>query len=292
MCDSCIKFPAEVFLPTTTFYCPHCWDKGDPRIPNLDAQGTRPGNMQPYQGLFLNGKPLPLLNYSAKSTLRSHWPITDTSNFLIISIRLEGMKEEGDPAVLAAHHISPYYKNPPLRFASFSYNLASPKAAISYDNRIENLAEELLTSNLSPDKVVVFISTHTTPSEGLIHIAPGGEAAETADLVLRRLIPSTLQEVIRKANTSMLFLLACGAINAAPTRDQVHKFVQESGFKYGVGFTVDKFIPAEANTFIQEMVATFCISAHSKRFSCLLVSHYDLGAHTDIIVYFAGDQIF
>jgi hypothetical protein len=73
---------------------------------------------------------------------------------------------------------------------------------------------------------VVFLTTHSTPGEGLIHTMPGGEGASDVTQVLGRLIPSSLQEVVRSARMSMLFILACGAVNSA-SKTEVASYIKK-----------------------------------------------------------------
>ncbi|KAJ7506442.1 hypothetical protein B0H11DRAFT_2219809 [Mycena galericulata] len=251
ICDNCIKFPEIAFKEDAdvAFFCPDCFHNGADAIPAVDANGKRAGPLVPYQGLFLDGKPLPPLVYAGRQTHRGRWPLGDSSPMTIVSIRLTGEHLAGDPAALAYHHVAPYYRDFPLQFESIVYDLGSTETTDIYDAEVAKLAQRVKT--YGPDKFILFITTHATP-EGWLWTTAGG-VSSTGTL-----------EVVQNATTSLLFLLACGALNTGEAREEVSRFVHNSGFKNGFGFTVPKFLPAAAGLFVQEVVDAFCISHHAK----------------------------
>ncbi|KAJ7024750.1 hypothetical protein C8F04DRAFT_1130934, partial [Mycena alexandri] len=130
-----------------------------------------------------------------------------------------------------------------------------------YDDAVDKLAGRL--ESYAPVKIMV----------GCLHISQGGAASADAGDVLPRLIPARLQQVVRQARTSLLVLQVCGALNTGRTH------AKNAGFQHAIGFTTPRFLPAAAHTFLQD-------------FHHILATHYELGMHTDIIMYFPTREIY
>jgi hypothetical protein len=59
-----------------------------------------------------------------------------------------------------------------------------------------------------------------------------------------------------------------------------------------VGFTAQHFLPAAANTFLQDLVLATFVKGNAKKLKHVLAAHYDLGIYSDVIVYFPGDRVY
>ncbi|KAJ7271368.1 hypothetical protein B0H12DRAFT_1067212 [Mycena haematopus] len=285
-CDKCIEFPAEL-SEDSIFYCAKCWVTNAKGIPMEKA-----GN-GPYQGFWLNGQPLGVVRYLGSQTLRGQWPIIDTARMVVITIRLEGMGLVGDAADVVHRHLVPYYQEDPaqLKLVDLTYNLWDAKKRAHYGKSISRAIADL-EELYKPETVVVFITTHSTPDTGDLWIAPGGTAAAAANQVLPLLIPHGLQSLVEKATGSLLTLIACGGVNRGVARDEVSVFVRNAQFQYGIGFAAERFLPASANTFLQDVVHSFFIAQHGKGLPRILASHYELGIHSDVLVYFRNGDVF
>ncbi|KAJ7044208.1 hypothetical protein C8F04DRAFT_1071996 [Mycena alexandri] len=283
---------------TINFYCPRCWLFNAAKIPEwtakdeADRQPLDDGNTAvvikagvgvPYRGFFRDGKPLAPLRYKVPQTLRAQWPLSDTTRLVVLSLRLDGTPLLGDAAALIAHHFAPYYQDAMFLFESLNFDLDTN--VTEYDDAVDKLAGRLESSwSSSP--------THSTPDEGCLHISQGGAASADAGDVLPRLIPARLQQVVRQARTSLLVLQVCGALNTGPARQEVADFVAIAGFQHAIGFTTPRFLPAAAHTFLQDVAHHFFITGHAKKFHHILATHYELGMHTDIIMYFPTREIY
>ncbi|KAJ7180567.1 hypothetical protein C8R46DRAFT_1210905 [Mycena filopes] len=325
-CKLCIQFPVEMGTPGSAFYCPKCWFKGHPGIPFWTRQDEkdaaladpkeeeeeeeeeergsdeeeeepvvddsaverRAGPLVPYRGVFVDGKPLRPILYKATQTLRAQWPVCDTARLAIVSLRLDGTPLQGDAASIVANHLVPYYRDAPFCFETLSFDLNTGIHA--YDAAVDALADRLTT--YAPEKIVIFLTTHATPEDGDLHTSKGGASANAPQAVLPRLMPPKLQQVVREARSSLLVLQVCGALNRGDARGQVAKFVSIAGFDHAIGFTVPQFLPAAANTFLQDTILNFFLTAHAKKFHHVLATHYELGIHTNIIMYFTTGEIF
>ncbi|KAJ7148977.1 hypothetical protein C8R43DRAFT_1128741 [Mycena crocata] len=289
-CDVCLVFPVAV-TTKMNWYCPRCWmgngdGKPNPLIPSFIPIGGGGKKIQasrevPYQGPFANGAPLGLIKYGGEQQQRGMWAVIDCPPLAVISIRLAGMTLDADPASAILTRLHPFYAQQPLLFIDLSYNL--DEEVEQYDDAVEAATTRLL--EYRPAKVLVIFTGHTVPDTGLIHTAPGGASSSDAAEVLPRLIPEELQAVIRGARTSLLVLLACGALHSGDAREEVSEFVQSSGFTNAIGFSVAKFLPGTGATFLQETVLSLFINPGAQKFSHLLANHGALGQHTDIVLY-------
>ncbi|KAJ7810478.1 hypothetical protein B0H13DRAFT_1927324 [Mycena leptocephala] len=246
------------------------------------------GPHTPYYGLWQNGQPLEALQYNGDRTVRAQWPIYDTKSLAILSIRLDGIPLCGDTSTIVHNYLAPYYREQPILFQELTYDLNEGMKV--YEHAIRKIIMQI--EKFAPGKIIIFLTTHVTPEEGLIHIARDGAAAADAEEVLPHLIPANLQKLVKGADTSLLFLLTCGALNSTTARDIVAKFVQNAGFKNAFGFTIARFLPAAATTFLQETAMAFCLTSHAKKFSHILATHYELGIHTDVIAYFGDGTVY
>ncbi|KAJ7043793.1 hypothetical protein C8F04DRAFT_1070426 [Mycena alexandri] len=305
VCATCIEFPEGLDEPnhTINFYCPRCWLFNAAKIPEwtakdeADRQPLDDGNTAvvikagvgvPYRGFFRDGKPLAPLRYKVPQTLRAQWPLSDTTRLVVLSLRLDGTPLLGDAATLIAHHFAPYYQDAMFLFESLNFDLDTK--VTKYDNAVDKLAGRL--ESYAPVKIMVVLTDHSTPDEGCLHISQGGAASADAGDVLPRLIPARLQQVVRQARTSLLVLQVCSALNTGPARQEVADFVAIAGFQHAIGFTTPRFLPAAAHTFLQDVAHHFFITGHAKKFQHILATHYELGMHTDIIMYFPTREIY
>ncbi|KAJ6448240.1 hypothetical protein C8R47DRAFT_1231120 [Mycena vitilis] len=313
ICTQCIRFPDDM-SDSHTLYCPRCWSTSASAIPSWKKQikggkivVMRAGRTVPYHGLWKRNKPLPPLVYTGSQTLRAQWPLFDTERLAIFSIRLDGTT--GDFAHVLQHHLAPYYREEPIWFEEIEYHIGDDTRGAAFRTK-HNLAlnrmskyvvlalspspfiDNHLCRRYKPTKVVIFLTTHVEPAYGCIHLCADSSGADDANQVLPILIPEKLQTLVRNAKTSLLVLLACGELNRPPARDQVSVFVQTAGFQNAIGFTISRFIPTAAHTFLQDTVMSFFIQGHVKKFPQILASHYELGIHTDVIVYFQNASVY
>ncbi|KAJ7607035.1 hypothetical protein DFH06DRAFT_1347701 [Mycena polygramma] len=313
ICTQCIRFPDDMSA-SHTLYCPRCWSTGASAIPSWKKQikggqtvVLRAGKNVPYHGLWKKNKPLPPLVYTGSQTLRAQWPLFDTERLAIFSIRLDGTT--GDFAHVLQHHLAPYYREEPIWFEEIEYHIGDDTRGAAFRtkhnlalNRMSKYAvlamspspfiDNHLRRRYKPTKVIVFLTTHVEPAFGCIHLCADSSGAADAKQVLPILIPEKLQTLVRNAKTSLLVLLACGELNRPPARDEVSVFVQSAGFQHAIGFTISRFIPTAAHTFLQDTVMSFFIQGHVKKFPQILASHYELGIHTDVIVYFQNASVY
>ncbi|KAJ6581595.1 hypothetical protein B0H19DRAFT_1061129 [Mycena capillaripes] len=295
-CLACIVFPVAV-TSDHVFYCPKCWLVAPKSIPTWEVpigrrtvQG-KAGNAVPYRGLWKDGQPLDPLVYNGNQSLRGQWPIIDTRRTVVISIRLEGMPLLGDAANLVFNHLAPYYRDSPaqLRLEDVSYNIDATNIQ-SFARKMDLLSDRLV--KFAPANILIFITTHVIPEDGSMWIAPSAVGSASASQALPVLIPLKLQDLVGSAHCSLLVFQACGALHAGDARAQVASFVQTAHFQNALGFTVERFLLAAANTFLQDMVMSFTITHHAKSFSRVLASHCELGIHTDIILYFKDGGVY
>ncbi|KAF7338803.1 hypothetical protein MSAN_02202800 [Mycena sanguinolenta] len=291
-CTECLEFPTEVD-DELVFYCPKCWVSGAKEIPAWKkAVIPKQTALAPYQGFWKHGRPLGVVRYLGNQSLRGQWPIIDTARTVIISIHLEGVDIVGDASHVVHSHLRPYYSESPqqLKLCELVFNLHDTKKRNAFHRKIQGVVADL--EEFKPETVLIFVTTHSTPDTGDLWIEPKGLAASPVHQVLPILIPSRLQAVIKAASGSMLIFLSCGGLNRSDAREEVSAFVKTAKIQYAIGFTVEHFLPAAANTFLQDTVHAFFIARYGKSFARILASHCELGIHTDILMYFEDGDVF
>ncbi|KAJ6462955.1 hypothetical protein C8R45DRAFT_1177837 [Mycena sanguinolenta] len=310
-CNRCVKFSTEADDDEVVFYCPKCWVSGAAGIPTWKKVVTsKQTALIPYQGFWKHGQPLGVVQYIGNQSLRGQWPIIDTACTAVISICLEDVDPIGNASHVVYSHLRPYYSESPqqLKLCEVPFNLLDTKKGNAFHKKIQAIAayleqhvwficgrELFLTSQLfrfKPETVLIFVTTHSTPDTGDLWLDPQGGAASPVHQVLPILIPDRLQAVIQGATGSMLTPLACGGLKRSDARGEVSAFVKKAKIQYTLGFTVEHFLPAAANTFLQDTVHAFFIARHGKSFARILASHCELGIHTHILVYFPDGDIF
>ncbi|KAF8157346.1 hypothetical protein K438DRAFT_341201 [Mycena galopus ATCC 62051] len=162
---------------------------------------------------------------------------------------------------------------------------------IEFPEDIEDKAIQFYCSKCWTTNNPKIPSWKATP-EGDLWTAPGSLLASPPEQVLPILVPEGLQDLIKKAAGSMLIFLACGSLHSGESKVQAGAFVRRAGIQYGFGFTTKDFLPAVATTFLQDTVRAFFIGGYGKKFSHILATHYELGIHTDVVVYFHDGNTF
>ena len=59
-----------------------------------------------------------------------------------------------------------------------------------------------------------------------------------------------------------------------------------------MGFTVERFLPSAANTFLQDLVLSSFVKENAMKLQHLLAVHYELGILSDVIVYLPGTRVY
>ncbi|KAJ6486643.1 hypothetical protein C8R45DRAFT_1097931 [Mycena sanguinolenta] len=253
-CNWCVKFSTEAEDDEVVFYCPKCWVSRAAGIPTWKKVVTlKQTALIPYQGFWKRGQPLGV-------------PIIDTARNAVISICLEDVDPIGNASHVVYSHLRPYYSESPqqLKLCEVPFNLLDTKKRNAFHKKIQAIAADLeqhvwficrrelfLTSQLfrfKPETVLIFVTTHSTPNTGDLWLDPQGRAVSPVHQVLPILIPARLQAVIQGATGSMLTLLACGGLNCSDVRGEVSAFIKKAKIQYTLGFTVEHFLLAAANT--------------------------------------------
>ncbi|KAJ3745936.1 hypothetical protein EV360DRAFT_76475 [Lentinula raphanica] len=183
------------------FVCPACWEY---------LYRNSKYNV-PYKGFFKRDDASPITSavkmvHSARASFFSKLELVPMA---IISIALEGMATE--PFSMTLIEVQSYYLATPIPciHASLAFDLSGGKRE-QYDTDFANLFALLKEYNIK--RIVVFLTTHSTP-DGDLHFIPNmGGAAPTSD-VLETLFPAEFQAFIRPSRIdSTLFVLSCGGV--------------------------------------------------------------------------------
>ncbi|KAJ6593044.1 hypothetical protein B0H19DRAFT_1245852 [Mycena capillaripes] len=162
----------------------------------------------------------------------------------------------GDAANLVFNPFAPYYPDSPeqLRLEDVSYNINGGANIRTFARQMDRLSNQLVCAA----NILIFITIHVTPHDGLTALRLPGRPYLLLQ-VLPVLIPPKLQELVGSAHCSLLIFQTCGALHAGDAHAQVASFVQ-THFQQALGFTAERFLPAAANTFLQDTVMSFIIT--------------------------------
>ncbi|KAJ3730303.1 hypothetical protein C8R42DRAFT_637079 [Lentinula raphanica] len=183
------------------FVCPPCWE--------YLHRGSQ-YNVA-YKGFFKRDDASPVTSavkmvHSARASFFSKLQLVPMA---IISIALEGMATE--PFSMTLIEVQGYYLTTPVPciHASLTFDLSQGKWE-QYDADFANMFALLKQHNIK--RIVVFLTTHSTP-DGDLHFIPNmGGAAPTSE-VLDTIFPAEFQAFIQPSHIdSTLFILSCGGL--------------------------------------------------------------------------------
>ncbi|KAJ7105779.1 hypothetical protein C8R43DRAFT_1140753 [Mycena crocata] len=235
------------------------------------------------QGLIKDGKALitPLV-VPGSCKPRSRYPVLDSAPIAIVSLRLKGMPIVGDAGSILRDHLATYHITnlQDLVVIQMEYDLANAQA--EYEKGIR--AHYQVLRRVA--KIIVLISSHSTPDTGDLHIEGGEKSAAVVEDVLQILVPEALRQIVKEAELSTMVILSCGAVHTLNTsRAAVGRMVKILEFQSLWGFTDADFHPQCAHKFLMDLTMQLFIHRHMASLPHLLDDHCNLGSQTSIVAY-------
>ncbi|KAJ3729256.1 hypothetical protein C8R42DRAFT_637535 [Lentinula raphanica] len=233
-----------------------------------------------YQGFFKRDDASPVTSavkmvHSARASFFSKLELVPMA---IISIALEGMATE--PFSMTLIEVQGYYLTTPVPciHASLTFDLSQGKWE-QYDSDFANMFALLKQHNIK--RIVVFLTTHSTPNGDLHFIPNMGGAAPTSE-VLDTIFPAEFRAFIQPSHIdSMLFILSCGGL-----------YMQEESYNYFTeqirGHIFERIIAFPARDLQPLQAARWCQDFHESiqyALQRICDANPSVGAHTNVIIW-------
>ncbi|KAJ3964423.1 hypothetical protein EV361DRAFT_955958 [Lentinula raphanica] len=259
------------------FVCPACWE----------YLYRKSKYNVPYMGFFKRDDASPITSavkmvHSARASFFSKLELVPMA---IISIALEGMATE--PFSMTLIEVQSYYLTTPIPciHASLAFDLSGGKRE-QYDTDFAKLFALLKEYNIK--RIVVFLTTHSTP-DGDLHFIPNmGGAAPTSD-VLDTLFPAEFQAFIRPSRVdSTLFVLSCGGVYLRKdSYDSFTELARAHIFERIIAFPARDLQPLQTARWCQDFVRRILLQHESIQFALKPIcdANPSVGAHTNIIIW-------
>ncbi|TEB22814.1 hypothetical protein FA13DRAFT_1640702, partial [Coprinellus micaceus] len=200
----------------------------------------------------------------------------------IISFRLAGMDHMGDTAQGVYEHVHPYLQGNVVLFC-MEFDFTKPSKSAS----VPTFCSMLSPWPCSITRFLVFLTSHSDPVTGDIHVQPENRGASTFLNVLAVLIPKPLQTILRRggcASSNILVILACGsAVTAANAKSQVQEFAKQDLFQEIVSFKQQRLQYTYTHSFLNDAALSFYVYGRTPFARAVLPGHNTLGGHTAVI---------
>ncbi|KAJ3844032.1 hypothetical protein F5878DRAFT_656238 [Lentinula raphanica] len=183
------------------FVCPACW--------KFKYQHSE--RSMPYEGFFRRDQPaigVPNMLHRVHIVKQSLSTL-DLVPTAVVAITLVGMAHE--PYEGTVVDLESYYRAcsaPLLKFEIF-FDFSTLSTMAAYNTKIAKLIDSLEKHGIK--RVIVFITTHSTPDTGLLHFMPNDQGAAPVSETIKRLINAELTQFLQSEDIhASLFMLACG----------------------------------------------------------------------------------
>ncbi|KAG1903369.1 uncharacterized protein F5891DRAFT_1185510 [Suillus fuscotomentosus] len=284
VCTGCISIPGsslqEVMQPTVVFCCIHCHT----------ARDKTSGEVTPYYGFYLNGKPilpsfLPIvghLEFSKRSEI-SAIPV------LIIHFKIVGSETTATPINTVHSYLSPYFSNGGLRLVDVEFDLGTAQKRDAYSEKCETLVKQVM-GDRSYQIVCIAITNHTNDENGDPFL---GYDKETKGSYIATTVPDFIDtlldpwsKVLQCAKNTTLFFFGCGAlVNYPESFGGLSSSAGRHKLTSIVAFTAKHFHPSITCHFLTTFAQLVLIERFTLReaFPSIL-EQSGLGMHTEVIL--------
>jgi hypothetical protein len=142
-----------------------------------------------YQGLSNSEQGL---SFNGLASTRSTFPEMNQTPLVILSLRLKGIRFVGHPVNIVYHQIAPFYPQEGSSLFDLEFDFGSENGLKTYEKNLSNILPSLqrcvfvlpakipfFDSLYRFQRLIVFLSTHSTPDEGLLWYAGDGSGSAT-----------------------------------------------------------------------------------------------------------------
>ncbi|GLB38108.1 hypothetical protein LshimejAT787_0411590 [Lyophyllum shimeji] len=278
MISRCVPFP-DTIEEDDQFTCPSC---------HLYPPGAKQRVIAPYYG-FASAKEAdePIL-LSGGPTTRESFAQCSSPALVVISIRLASVNAIGDSARVVFHHIAPFLPGK-VSFIDLPWDFGDPRAEEAYDTKVQNLVHRLKTGDLKSFRTFsIFLTDHSDPERGDLHISSNEQGAAKVSAVLDRLFPPELTQFFGSEGRSTLTMLVCGAVmTVKESYTDLKAFADKGYFAWIMVFGQANLQPCLTNPLLQASSLSWFIN--NRRWDALLDDFQSVGAHTDIFMLRKGE---
>ncbi|GLB45884.1 hypothetical protein LshimejAT787_3500120 [Lyophyllum shimeji] len=218
-------------------------------------------------------------------------PITDlpvqkkqTNQYCLQEVRLrESLNAIGDSARVVFHNIAPFLPHK-VAFVDLPWDFGDPRAEEAYDTNLQDLVQRLKTGDLKSFRTFsIFLTDHSDPERGDLHISSNEQGAARVSAVLDRLFPPELTQFFGREGRSTLTMLVCGAVvTVNESYTDLKAFANKGYFAWIMAFGQANLQPCLTNPLLQAASLSWFIN--NRRWDALLDDFQSVGAHTDIFM--------
>ncbi|KAG1754277.1 hypothetical protein EDB19DRAFT_1902429 [Suillus lakei] len=282
ICTQCISIPDGYAKYTqeldVKFRCVHCHT----------VLSKKSDKVSPYFGFYKDNQPifqsfLPIVGELAisKRSQISSKPV------LILHLKVVGFENTASPVDAFYSYLGPYFPNGGLRLAEVVFDLGTSRKT----NKYSQLCEKLM-NNIMQDRdyqiVCLVITNHTNDENGdpyLGYAVGDSYVTDTVPEFMSALL-DPWRKLIRRAATTTLFFLGCGAIvNKVEGFSGLRLAVVDHTISHTIAFTAKHFHPAfTCHLFIAfaQLVVIECFPL-CEAFPTI-IKQSGLGMHTNIML--------
>ncbi|KAJ3835719.1 hypothetical protein F5878DRAFT_663607 [Lentinula raphanica] len=261
------------------FVCPPCWQYIH------KSQGLKYD--VPYEGFFKrdDGSVVTSVVKTVHSVRATFFSRLELVPMAIVSIALEGMATE--PFSMTLIEVEGYYLTTPIPcvHASLTFNLSDGKRQ-QYDTDFMKMFALLKQHNVK--RVVIFLTTHSTP-EGDLHFIPNMGGSAPVPEILDAIFPAEFRTFLQPISVdSTLFMLSCGGVYMQKESfDYFTDLARGHIFDRIVAFPARDLQPLQTARWCQDFVRRILLQHESIKYSMKSIcdANPTVGPHTSILIW-------
>ncbi|KAF8800473.1 hypothetical protein BYT27DRAFT_7117398 [Phlegmacium glaucopus] len=259
ICTECIDFESEKDDPDPIpFECPSCFLK-------KNKFGEFP------------------FKFRSTSSTRQNWPQVLATPLAIISIHLKGMNDT--PSVVTYYHLLPWLQG---NLVHVNLNFSFQSSDNDFESRLNTMLDRFEFGDLKEPydpwcRFLIFITSHSDPNTGYIHIGPNNIGSVPIEELLNVVFSTCFQNILRCSDSNILSLLSCGALSTREdSKGAVKEFANRELFGKIICFDQPNFQTFFIHGFVMDLGLHHFIYNRTK-LDNLLLDQQELGAHTNIV---------
>ncbi|GLB45909.1 hypothetical protein LshimejAT787_3700120 [Lyophyllum shimeji] len=220
----------------------------------MDMISTAPDvrTIAPYYGFASAKKANKPILLTGGPTTRESFAQCSSPALVVISIRLASVNAIGDSARVVFHNIAPFLPHK-VAFVDLPWDFGDPRAEEAYDTNLQDLVQRLKTGDLKSFRTFsIFLTDHSDPERGDLHISSNEQGAARVSAVLDRLFPPELTQFFGREGRSTLTMLVCGAVvTVNESYTDLKAFANKGYFAWIMAFGQANLQPCLTNPLLQ-----------------------------------------
>ncbi|KAF9470183.1 hypothetical protein BDN70DRAFT_943007, partial [Pholiota conissans] len=253
-CRTCIEVEKDL-----AFVCPKCF---------LDDH--KKNKFIPYPFTLLRAP-----------SAREIFPTYSAAHLAVFCFHLTDIRSSENPAAGVFLTLIPWF-NGNIVYFDIDFDFSCYHS--NFDRR---MTEVLKMFNQNPLNIfkqfVVFVTTHSDPRNGYLHISTNNKGAVSAEQLLNYIFNKPFCDLLQRGSNNILGILACGALTMIPeSRKQIQDFANRNIFCKILTFSQAAFQPSLSFRFFQDLALNHYVYSR-QNIAHLLPDNTTLGAHTGIV---------